>query len=71
VRLVKPFGAPRVEAACLRALEVGAKTYGSVKSILDNHLDGRPPARRRHPEGDDAQGLLPLHTNIRGARYYH
>jgi transposase len=71
VRLVKPFGAARVEAACLRALEVGAKTYGSVKSILDNHLDGRPPARRRQAGSDDAQGLLPLHANIRGARYYH
>lgn len=29
-RLVRPVGGTRVEAACLRALEVGAKTYGSV-----------------------------------------
>ena len=69
VRLVKPFGAARVEAACLRALEIGARSYGSVKSILDAGLDGRPLTRR--PKGEEAQGLLPLHANIRGARYYH
>ena len=69
VRLVKPFGPARVEAACLRALEIGARSYGSVKSILDAGLDGRPLTRR--PKGEEAQGLLPLHANIRGARYYH
>lgn len=71
VRLVRPVGAARVEAACLRALEVGAKTYGSVKSILDNRLDGRPPPRARRTRSDEAQEDLPLHTNIRGSRYYH
>ena len=39
VRLAKSFGRERVEAACLRALEIGARSYGSVKSILDNKLD--------------------------------
>jgi transposase len=68
VRLAKPFGAPRLEAACLRALEVGARTYGSVKSILDNRLDGQPVHRPQGPEN----GVLTLtHPNIRGPRYYH
>jgi hypothetical protein len=68
VRLAKPFGAPRLEAACLRALEVGARTYGSVKSILDNRLDGQPVQRPQGPE----DGVLTLtHPNIRGSRYYH
>jgi transposase len=68
VRLAKPFGAPRLEAACLRALQVGARTYGSVKSILDNRLDGQPVQRPQGPEG----GVLTLtHPNIRGSRYYH
>ena len=71
VRLVRPFGATRVEAACRRALEVGAKTYGSVKSILDNHLDGQPPTGARKTRRDDVQGLPSLHANIRGSRYYH
>jgi transposase len=65
VRLLKPFGADRVEAAAARALDIGARTYGSVKSILDNNLD-RHAAQRR-----DADGVPILHPNIRGARYYH
>jgi transposase len=68
VRLTKPFGVARLEAACLRALEVGVRTYGSVKSILDNRLDGQPVQRRHGPE----DGVLtPAHPNIRGSRYYH
>jgi transposase len=64
VRLAKSFGRERVEAACLRALEIGARTYGSVKSILDNHLDRQ--AGKRAPDGKAV-----IHPNIRGARYYH
>ena len=65
VRLAGPYGAERVEAAAERAIEIGAKTYGSVKSILDNKLDRRP-ARKRAADGTPIQ-----HANIRGPRYYH
>jgi transposase len=65
VRLIKAFGAQRVEAAATRALDIGARTYGSVKSILDNNLD-RHAAQQR-----GADGAAILHPNIRGARYYH
>jgi len=65
VRLVKAFGAQRVEAAASRALDIGARTYGSVKSILDNNLD-RHAAQQR-----GADGVTILHPNIRGPRYYH
>jgi len=65
VRLTKPFGAARVEAAATRALEIGARTYGSVKSILDNNLDRHSAPRRA--ASDEAI----LHPNIRGARYYN
>jgi transposase len=65
VRLVKSYGRERVEAACLRALEIGARTYGSVKSILANNLD-RQTAAKRAP---DSPAIV--HPNIRGARYYH
>ena len=64
VRLAKAFGRERVEAACLRALEIEARTYGSVKSILDNNLDAR--VLKRTP---DSAAIL--HPNIRGPRYYH
>ena len=33
--------------------EVGAKTYGSVKSILDNHLDSQSPTGARKIRRDD------------------
>ena len=46
VRLVKAFGAQRVEAAATRALDIGARTYGSVRSILDNNLDRHAAPQR-------------------------
>jgi len=52
-------------AAAERALEIGTRTYGSVKSILANNLD-RHPARERPAEREPI-----LHTNIRGPRYYN
>jgi transposase len=64
VRLAKAFGRERVEAACLRALEIEARTYGSVKSILDNNLDAL--VLKRTPDSASI-----LHPNIRGPRYYH
>jgi len=65
VRLAKSFGRERVEAACLRALEIGARSYGSVKSILDNKLDRQAGPKRA------ADGPAILHANIRGPRYYN
>ena len=65
VRLAGPYGAERLEAAAERAIEIGARTYGSVKSILDNHLDRRPAQKRA------ADGTPILHPNIRGPRYYN
>jgi transposase len=65
VRLARPFGADRLEAAATRAIEIGTMTYGSVRSILDNKLD-RQPAQKR-----PANGVSVLHPNIRGPRYYH
>jgi transposase len=65
LRLVKPFGRKRLEAAATRAIEIGGYTYGSVKSILDNNLDRHPV--RQHT----ADGVAVLHPNIRGPRYYN
>src|SRR5580658_10514954 len=65
VRLVRPFGANRVEAAAMRAVEIGTLTYGSVRSILDNKLD------RQSPGSQPADTVPVLHPNIRGPRYYH
>jgi transposase len=65
LRLARPFGVARLEAAATRAIEIGALTYGSVRSILDHKLDRHASHQR------SADGAPILHPNIRGARYYH
>jgi transposase len=65
VRLLRPFGADRLEAAATRAIEIGTLTYGSVRSILDNKLD------RQATQSRLADAVPVLHPNIRGPRYYH
>jgi transposase len=65
LRLAKPFGIPRLEAAAARALEIGTLSYGSVRSILDHKLDRQAAATR------PADGPPLLHPNIRGPRYYN
>jgi transposase len=65
VRLLRPFGADRLEAAAMRAIEIGTLTYSSVRSILDHKLD-------HHTAPKAAGDAAPvLHRNIRGPRYYH
>jgi transposase len=65
LRLARHYGADRLEAACDRGLDIGARSYGSIQSILKHGLDRRPP--RPAMQGE----LLPDHPNIRGSRYYH
>jgi transposase len=64
LRLAKAHGTQRLEAACNRALEIGARSYSSVNSILKNNLD------RRRPE-PAMDGPAITHPNIRGAAYFH
>src|SRR5262245_43254721 len=64
LRLARPFGIARLEAAATHAIEIGALTYGSVRSILDHKLD-RHAAHQRA-----ADGAPIIHSNIRGSRYY-
>jgi len=64
LRLAKSHGRTRLEAACLRALEIGARSYTSVNSILKNNLD-----RRRPEKATDGPAIT--HPNIRGAHYFH
>ena len=66
LRLARHYGATRVDAAALRALEIGARNYGAVRSILEKKLDGVPAPRSR-----SAGEVRVDHPNIRGSRYYH
>ncbi len=65
-RLAKRFGDARMEAACARALAVGARSYRHVESILKNGLDGAPAL---DVEPREAPGVS--HENVRGSDYYH
>jgi transposase len=64
LRFAKTHGTERLEAACARALEIGARSYTSVNSILKNNLD-----RRRPTKATDGPAIL--HSNIRGPGYFH
>lgn len=64
IRLVKSYGRDRLEAACGRALEIGARSFTSVNSILKNNLDLKRSAAA-------ADGPAITHPNIRGPRYFH
>jgi transposase len=64
VRLAKSYGRERLEAACGRAIEIGARSYSSVNSILKNDLDRRRPVM-------PADGPAIAHDNIRGPTYFH
>jgi transposase len=65
LRLVRSYGAGRVEAACQRGLDIGAASCGSVQSILRRGLD-------RVPRPEPAPDEPPVwHGNIRGGGYYH
>ena len=66
MRLARKVGHERMEAACTRALAIGAHRYRSVASILEKGLD-------RQPVTGPAQAELPLpnHANVRGPEYYH
>jgi transposase len=63
--LAKRYGAPRVEAACTLALELGAWHYRHVRDILANRRD---LVARPAPAPD---WVSPDHDNVRGAAYYH
>ena len=65
LRLGQRYGGERLEAACRRALEVGAASYRSVRSILESGLD-----QHRDPGAEPAPARPLVHENLRGASYY-
>jgi transposase len=65
MRLGKRYGEVRREAACRRALRIGACSYKSIESILKHDLDQQPLP------GPPAASPGITQSNIRGAPYYH
>jgi hypothetical protein len=65
MRLGKSYRPERLEAACRRALTLGACSYKSLESILKKGLDRQPLP----PPPPDVIAS-PRHPNIRGPQYY-
>jgi transposase len=62
-RSTKAYGHERTEAACRRALTIGAPTRKSVEAILKRGLD-------RIPVTDEKTPNIVVHENIRGGDYF-
>lgn len=64
--LSKQYTAPRLEAACERALHTGVRRLASIKSILKKGLDSQPLPEEQLDLLADIK-----HNNVRGNAYYH
>ena len=64
LRLGTSYSEQRLEAACNRALAIGATSFRSVESILKNGLDSKTL-----PTEEEVTEPI-LHHNIRGSEYY-
>ena len=62
INLVKRYDRNRVEAACHRGIDIGARSYTAIVSILKGNL-GRAYVT---PEG-----TVIHHENVRGSGYFH
>ena len=65
LRLGKRYGEDRLEAACARAVTVGARSYRHVDSMLKHGLDRLAVAEPSPP-----LPLTPVHAHLRGPAYY-
>ena len=68
LRLAKRYGEARLEAACARALAVGARSYRHVDSILRHGLDSAPPPATAETA---TVATATDHENVRGPDYYN
>jgi transposase len=65
IRLAKTYSPERLEAACARAIQIGARSYKSVKSILSSGLD-----QSALPGLSSTPATSIQHENVRGKGYF-
>lgn len=65
LRLSKSYGEPRLEAACNRALKIGAYSYKNVALILKNNLEQVPVSK-----SEALTATKENHENVRGGDYF-
>lgn len=69
LRLGKTYTTQRLEAACTRAIEIGAHSYKSIESILKNGLDQQPLSNTSHTS---RKTHIPSeHEYVRGQSYFN
>jgi transposase len=68
LNLSRKYDGARLNAACERAVAIGASSVKSIKSILQNGLDGQP---LKQPVTQTEEANTEHHDNIRGPEYYH
>jgi len=61
--LERKHGAKALIWACKMAVEIRCFTYRYITRIAENPYSGQQPELHQPP--------LPMHSNIRGAGYYH
>jgi transposase len=66
-RLAQKYDRARVEAACARAFEAGARSYRPVAAILSKSLDRAPALEVDR----SAAAVTCAHENVRGPDYYN
>jgi transposase len=66
--LERRYGKERLEAACRRALALGAPSLKTIRSILQHNLDRQALPG---PAAPAAPASLLEHPNLRGAHYYN
>jgi hypothetical protein len=62
LRLARDFSPSRLEAACARALELGALSYRAIRALID----AQPATASSAP----ARGGPIAHDNLRGPAYF-
>lgn len=67
LRLGKSYGDQRLEAACERALSIGALNYKSIESILKNKLDQKAVPSN---ESEKTSITCQMHEYVRGGDYF-
>ncbi len=70
--LARQHGNERLEAACARAVSLGALNRRSVVNILKAGLDSQPlPVTPTEQHAAQTDWISPQHDNLRGPGYYH
>lgn len=70
--LARQYGKERLEAACARAVSLGAPNRRSVANILKAGLDSKPlPVTPADQQAAQDDWVSPFHDNVRGSSYYH